>query len=481
MRGYTADPRKRKEDGAAMTDAGAGSSDPPDGQPVTKRAAYTSLGALCVGLFLTMMDPALVAVAMPQIQAEFGASYNEIFWVSAVYLLAFAGPLLVTGRLGDRYGQRQIYLIGMVLFAAGAFAAALAPSISGLIAARAVQGLGASLLNPQPLSMINRIFPRTSRGTALGIWSAVASSASLFGPVVGGLFVGFASWRWMFALYLPAGLISLVLVARYVPRLPRSAPAIHVPSAVISLIAIVGIVFAVQQGPEWGWSAPIWLCLAVGVIALLGFILLQRALGTRALMPLKLFRTKNFSLAVVAVFALGMVNYSFQLPLMLYLQTGLGMPAERAAILLIPMGLMSVLVAPIAGRLTDRLKPGILSPIGFLLVIAAMVGFVLLVLRESGPGWFLLPIVLLGLGIGLAWTPNSVIAMRTLPVDVVGAGSGVYTTSRQVAAVLGVAAMGATMQSVSASVTVAAAAALAVPIVFLVIGLVAVTRFDDDR
>lgn len=452
-----------------------------DDQGVSTRAAFTALAALCIGLFLTMMDPALVAVALPLIQSEFDASYNEVFWVSAVYLLTFAAPLLVTGRLGDRFGQRRVYLIGMALFALGAFAASLAPSISILIAFRALQGLGASLLNPQQLSMINRIFPRSTRGTAIGIWAAVASSAGLFGPVIGGLVVGLADWRWIFVFYLPAGLISMVLVAKFVPRLPRSAPEIHLPSAVVSLIAVFAIVFALQQGPEWGWSGAIWALLAVGVAALVGFVLWQRTLGARALVPLKLFKTRNFSLALIAVFGLGMVHYSFPLPLMLYLQTGQGMPPEQAALLLVPMGVLSVVLSPLAGRLTDKLRPGILSTIGFALVIGALITFIAFMLGEVTAWWFVVPIVVLGAGMGLAWAPNSVIAMRTLPVDVVGAGSGVYTTSRQVAAVLGVAAMGATMQSVTGSIGVAAAAAMVVPTLFLIVALVAATQFVDDR
>lgn len=448
--------------------------------PIELHDAYLALAAMCIGLFATLMDPALVAVALPEIQQEFGASVNEIFWVSAIFLLTFAVPLLITGRLGDRFGHRRIYLIGMVAFAGGAFASSLAPSIGWLIFFRGVQGLGASLLNPQPLSIINRIFPRSSRGQAIGIWAAVASSASLFGPVIGGGIVGFLNWRWAFALYLPAGLISLVLVAKFVPVLERTAPPIPLSSAALSLIAVLGLIFGLQQGPELGWNWLVWLSLAIGTIVLVIFVIAQHRLGERALMPLALFSHQNFRLATIAVFALGFVNYSFQLPLMLYLQTVREVPAELAALIVVPMGLFSVLTAPISGRLTDRVRPGILSPIGFGLVIVGLGGFVGIILLDLATWTFLIPVSMLGLGIGTAWTPNSVVGLRTLPVNLVGAGSGVYTTSRQIGAVLGVAALGATMQSI-ASVPHASAAALTVPLVVLVVGLVAVARFADDR
>lgn len=158
--------------------------------PIVESRAWKALGALSVGLFLTLLDQSLVAVALPKIQEDLGASLNQAEWVSAVYLLTFAVPLLITGRLGDRYGQRNIYLAGMAVFTLAALACVFAPSIEWLIAARAVQGLGGSLLNPQPLSIIHKIFAHDRRGAATGVWSAVASSAGLFGPVIGGVLVG---------------------------------------------------------------------------------------------------------------------------------------------------------------------------------------------------------------------------------------------------------------------------------------------------
>ncbi|HZK32185.1 MAG TPA: DHA2 family efflux MFS transporter permease subunit [Corynebacterium sp.] len=446
------------------------------------RASWRALLALCVGLFLTLMDQSFVAVALPQIRADLDASINEVFWVSAAYLLTFAVPLLVTGRLGDRYGQRRMYLIGMAVFTLGALACALAPSITWLIVFRAVQGFGGSLINPQPLAIINRIFPYARRGAAMGVWSAVAGSAGLFGPVLGGVIVGYLDWRWIFALYVPLGVLSLLSVAAFVPRLENAASSIDVLSGLFSLLAVFGVVFALQQGPEVGWDVLIWVSLAAGLVILLAFIDRQRRLGDRALLPLELFRHHNFAYGSISVFTLGFAVYPVQLPIMLYLQGQLGLAPEVAALLLVPMGLFSVLLAPLAGRLTDVMKPGTLSKLGYASLIAAMVMFAAFMANGVSMWWMLLPICFLGTANALVWSPNSTISMRALPGRLSGAGSGVYNTSRQVGAVVGSAAVGAVMQMLEPlGIGVAAGVAMLLPVALLMVGFLAVANFRADE
>src|SRR5690625_2817590 len=168
---------------------------------------WKALGALCVGLFITLLDQSLVAVALPQITKDLDASVNQAVWVPALYLSTFAVQLLVTGRLGGRVVHRNLYLAGLAVLVAAATACPFAQAIEFLIFARAVQGFGASLLSPQTLSVINRIFPFHKRGAAMGVWSAVASSSGLFGPVVGGLLGGGRGWRWTCSLYVPFGVV----------------------------------------------------------------------------------------------------------------------------------------------------------------------------------------------------------------------------------------------------------------------------------
>ncbi|QGU07030.1 Multidrug resistance protein stp [Corynebacterium occultum] len=445
---------------------------------IPEKQAWKALAALCIGLFVTLLDQSLVAVSLPRIREELGASINQVVWVSAIYLLTFAVPLLITGRLGDRYGQRNIYLIGMAIFTLAAFACSQAPTIEWLILLRAVQGFGGSLINPQPLSIIHRIFAHNRRGAATGVWSAVASSAGLFGPVIGGVLVGTVGWRWVFFVYVPLGLISLVMVARYVPKLPTGTSRIDLLSGLVSLIAVLAVVFSLQQGPELGWTWWVWVVLALGVAALLLFIRMQRN-NPRALVPLGLFKYRNFSLGAFAVGMLGFTVYSVNLPIMLYLQVGQGMRAETAGLMLVPMGVISVIMAPVLGRLTDKIAPGLISKIGFSAMIAAMTLFGILMHLQVTPAWLLIAIVLLGLANAMCWSPNSTISMRDLPPELVGAGSGVYNTARQVGAVVGAAALGAVMQMGVDSFSFGAAMgnALLLPVVFLLAGLLAVSRF----
>lgn len=446
---------------------------------------WKALGALCVGLFITLLDQSLVAVALPQITEDLGASVNQAVWVSAIYLLTFAVPLLVTGRLGDRFGQRNVYLVGMAVFTLAATACAFAPTIEWLIFARAIQGLGASLLNPQPLSVINRIFPATKRGAAMGVWSAVASSSGLFGPVVGGLLVGWISWRSVFFLYIPFGLLAFILVALWVPKLPTAVSRIDPFSAVLSLIAVLAIVVTLQQGPELGW--PLWLfgVLAAGLVALAVFIWLQHRAqrrGQDALVPPKLFSFNNFRWGAISVSTLGFAVYSMNLPIMLYLQLGAGLSAQAAGLLMLPMAAVSVVSAPLLGRLTDRLPPGRISKFGLSSMMTSMSLFAILIATEVPVGWLAIPLVFQGAANAMSWSANSAISMRQLPPELVGAGSGVYNTSRQVGAVVGAAALGAMMQINLQffEFSVAMGLSMVLHVVVLGIGLLAVSQFRQD-
>ncbi|WP_010539815.1 DHA2 family efflux MFS transporter permease subunit [Dietzia alimentaria] len=453
--------------------------------PVPERQAWLALTALCAGLFITLMDQALVAVALPSIRADLGASINQTVWVVAVYLLAFAAPLLVSGRLGDRFGQRNVYLAGMGVFTAAATAAAFAPTIELLIAARAVQGLGASLLNPQPLSIIHRVFARNRRGAAMGMWSAVASSAGLFGPILGGVIVGTAGWRWVFALYIPFGLLAVALVALLVPRLPTGVGRIDLVSAVFAIVAVLAVTLTLQQGPDLGWPLWLWAVLAAGVAASMVFVWLQfraRRLGVDALMPPALFANRNFALGSFSVFTLGFAVYSMNIPIMLYLQTVQELSAQVAGLMMIPTAVVSLVAAPFVGRLTDRTPPGVVSTSGFVSMIAAMLLFATMMTFSVPVPWLLVPLVLMGAANAMCWAANSAVSMRGLPPDLVGAGSGVYNTSRQVGAVVGAAALGAVMQVGIQATDFATAMGLTLvlPATLLVAGAFAVARFQPD-
>ena len=433
---------------------------------------------------MILLDQTIVAVATPAFQKDLHASLAEVVWVTSVYFLTFAVPLLVTGRLGDRFGQRNIYLVGMTVFTLSSLACGLAPNITALIAARAFQGFGASLIAPQTMSVINRVFPRDKRGAAMGMWGAVAGLASLAGPLLGGLIVASVGWQWIFFINIPIGVVSFLMVLRWVPLLPGVAHRIDHLSVLVSILAIFSFVFAIQEGPNFGWAPWIWGLFVFGFFAFVWFLRLQRSAAkrnTEPLVPLEIFKNKNFALGAFSISTMGFVVAGSMLPLMLFLQDARGLSVEHSAFMLIPMAVISGVLAPFVGRLSDRVHPRVLSMIGFGLMAATMITLAVFMRDGYSTWWLLVPLVMMGFAHAFVWSPNSATSMRDLPVNSLGAGSGVYNTTRQVGSVIGAATIGLTMQIgvTRGSYSDAMANSMIVCAVVLVFGLIAVSRFSE--
>lgn len=445
-------------------------------------ANYRALMALCVGFFIILIDQTIVAVATPHLIADFDASLTAVVWVTSVYLLCFAVPLLFTGRLGDRYGQRNIYRIGMAVFIVASVVCGCATSVAMLIAGRALQGLGAAILTPQTMSVINRIFPRESRGAALGVWGAVAGLAALVGPVIGGVIVATVGWHWIFFINVPLGLLSLAMVTAWVPKMPRTARAIDPVSVAVSLVGLFAFTFGLQQGEDFGWAWWIWALFGVGLGAFVLFVWLQataQARGTEALVPLKLFAHRNFSLGAASISTMGFTVSSQMLPIMIYLQTAKGLDAQQAGLLMVPMAVASGVLSPFVGRASDKVAPRALSVSGFGAMALGLAVLGIGMLRGAGLVEFCLGVVIMGVGSALVWAPNSATAMRDVPVELMGAASGVYNTTRQLGSVTGAAAIGVTMQMASERFSVGPAMGITmfVPAFMLVIGMILVSFF----
>jgi len=432
---------------------------------------------------MILLDQTIVAVATPDLQTELGASLNQVVWVTSIYLLFFAVPLLVTGRLGDRYGQRNIYLIGMVIFTISSLACGLSPTVEILIIARAIQGIGASLITPQTMSVINRIFPRHRRGAAMGMWGVVAGLASLAGPILGGLIVSAIGWEWIFFINVPFGIVSIIMVWLMVPDLPRLARRLDFLSVIVSIITMSSIVFTIQQGPDLGWPIWIWPILVVGLALAVVFVRLQATAtkrNTEALVPLDLFTIKNFTLGTISITTMGFAIGGVFIPAMLFLQNGHHLSAQQAGLYMVPIALFSGSLSPFVGRMSDRINPRVLSMIGFSFMLASIFGFVL-VMRDGVPLWcILIPVALLGIGNGFVWSPNSSTSLRDVPLYHMGAASGVYNATRQVGSVVGAAVVGAAMQIGTAytAFTTAMGNSLIPVVLVLVIGLISVSKFE---
>jgi EmrB/QacA subfamily drug resistance transporter len=403
--------------------------------------------ALCVGFFMILVDATIVSVATPALMRGLHTDVNSVVWVTSAYLLSYAVPLLITGRLGDRFGPKNIYLLGLVLFTGSSLWCGFTGDIRQLIAARVVQGLGASLMAPQTMAVVTRIFPATSRGQAMGMWGAVAGVAMLVGPIVGGVLVDALGWEWIFFINVPIGVIAFALAWRLVPALPTHEHRFDVVGVALSAAGMFLLVFGIQEGQDYHWSGLIWTLIAVGVVVLGGFVYWQRRNTGEPLIPLTLFRDRNFSLANVAMVSIGFAITAIGFPLMLYAQKVRGLSPTRAALLLIPMAVLTSALAPFIGRLADRVHPRYVTGVGLIAFPASLV-WLALVMRPGAAIWaLLLPIGLLGVANGFMWAPLSPTATRNLPLHLAGAGSGVYNTARQIGAVLGSAGIAVIMQA----------------------------------
>ena len=413
---------------------------------------WPALWAICLGFFMILVDMTIVTVATPAIIADLDAEVNTVIWVTSAYLLAYAVPVLITGRLGDRFGPKRLYLIGLAVFTLASLWCGLSSTVEMLIVARVLQGLGAAVMTPQTMAVITRTFPQERRGTAMSLWGATAGVATLVGPILGGLLVDGLGWEWIFFVNVPVGVLGLVLAFRLVPRLQTHPHRFDWLGVALSGLGMFLLVFGLQEGHQYDWATiagplTVWRLIVGGLVVLAVFVWWQARNRREPLMPLPLFADRNFSVSNVAIAAVGFAFTAMGFPLMLYAQLVRGYSPTQAGLLLVPMALVSILMAPGVGRLIDRVHPRTLTVGGFVLLIAAMV----LVSRAMTPDgsvvFLLVSLGVLGLGSSLLWAPLSTSANRNLPLHLAGAGSGIYNATRQVGSVIGSAAIAVLMDS----------------------------------
>ncbi len=418
--------------------------------PEIPRYAWPALWSLVIGFFMILVDSTIVSIAIPSLITAFGSDVNTVLWVSSAYLLAYAVPLLVTGRLGDRLGMKRVYLTGLAIFTVSSLWCGLTSSIEGLIAARVVQGLGASLMTPQTMAVITRIFPRERRGPAMALWGAVAGVATLVGPLLGGLLIDSLGWEWIFFVNVPIGVVAFAMVMRFVPLLDTHVHSFDWVGVLLSAVGLFCFVFALQETETYGWGT-IWgpisvpLLLGVGVALLAVFVWWQSRVRPEPLVPLSLFQDRNFTVSNVAIASVGFAMIAYVIPFMLYLQVVRAMTPTQAALVTAPQSLAGAFLAPVAGRLVDRTHPRLLAAIG----IGGMALTMFLVTRLMTPTTALWQIVaalaVAGAFTSFVWGPLSTSANRNLPPALAGAGSGVYNTTRQMGTVVGSAAIAAVL------------------------------------
>jgi len=413
---------------------------------------WPALWALVLGFFMIMVDTTIVSVATPAIIESLHAEVNDVVWVTSGYLLAYAVPVLITGRLGDRFGPKNLYLIGLTVFTLASLWCGLTNSVEGLIIARVVQGLGASMITPQTMAIITRIFPAERRGQATALWGATAGVAILVGPLLGGVLVDSLGWEWIFFINIPVGIIGFALAWRLVPRLPTNDHRFDWLGVALSGVGMFLLVFGLQEGHQYDWgkvlgAITVWELIIGGLVVLAGFVYWQARNTKEPLVPLKLFVDRNFSLANVGIATVSFAFTAMGFPLMLYAQLVRGLSPTKAALLLIPMALMSILLAPGVGKLTDRLHPRSITAVGFASLAISLVWLSRSMTPDSHAWQILLPMALMGAGSACIWAPLTATATRNLPMQLAGAGAGVYNAMRQIGAVLGAAAIAVLMDS----------------------------------
>jgi EmrB/QacA subfamily drug resistance transporter len=413
---------------------------------------WWTLAAVSFGLFMIMLDNTVVNVALPSMERSLHLSLADLEWVVTGYALTFAAFMLTGGKLADLLGRRLIFMTGLVIFTGASLACGLAPNGGFLIGARVVQGLGGALMNPSTLSIITATFPPRQRGTAIGIWAGVSAMALAIGPLVGGALTEHVNWNWIFFVNVPIGVAGLLTAPMLIDE--SRDESLHqrpdVPGLFTSGLGLFALTYAFIEANAYGWgSGRIVGAFAVAAVSLAVFVLLE--LRQRLpMLDLSLFRNRTFTGANTAMLFVGLAMFGVFFYVSLYIQQVLGWSPVQAGASFLPTTILVMLVAPNAGRLSDRFGSRWFVGGGMALLAIQLLYYSTLGLHATF--WDLLPALILGgFGMGITMTPVTAAAMSSVPVDKAGVGSAVLNSMRQVGGSLGIAVMGAIVASATAA------------------------------
>jgi EmrB/QacA subfamily drug resistance transporter len=409
---------------------------------------WWTLGALAFALFMIMLDNTVVNVALPSIQRDLGIGLSELEWTVNAYALTFAVLMLSGGKLADFFGRRRVFLIGLVIFTLSSLACGLATTGGTLIGARMLQGVGAAIMMPATLSIISATFPPHQRGMAIGIWAGVSAMALAIGPLIGGLITEHIDWSWIFFVNVPIGVLGFVVSALVIgeSRDTSAEQRLDIPGLVASGVALFALTFALIEANAYGWGDPVILGLfALSAVSLAAFVWLE--LHQRSpMLDLSLFRSSTFAGANVVALLVTLAMFGVFFFMSIYMQNVLGYSATKTGAAFLPMTILIILIAPIAGKSSDRIGSRALMTAGMLCLSASLVLFSRLGLDSTF--WDIFPgLVVGGFGMALVMTPMTAAALGAVPVEKSGVGSGVLNTFRQVGGALGIAVMGAIVAS----------------------------------
>ena len=401
------------------------------------------LAICCLSVLMTIMDLTIVNLASPSIRTDLGATAAHAQWTIAIYALGVASLQLLGGEAGDRFGRRRVLQIGTTVFMLGSLLCSLAPTIDVLIAARLIQAVGASMMNPVALAIISQVFVEpTERARAIGIWGAVFGAALALGPIVGGLLIETVGWRGVFWINLPIGAAAVVACAMLVPESETSTRrGTDLLGQFLGTGSLFGLVFVMIESPGRGWTHP-WVIMtaAAAACAFVGF-LRHESRHPDPFIDLRLFRSTTFAAAAVIALSVFTVWGAFLFMMSIYLQGWRGYTAVHAGLLLLPVGVAVLVLSPISGHLVSRFgnRPPLLIAGLMTVVMSAMLAF----LDPAAPRWLLILIcTAFGITFGMVTVPVNYAAVSSVPQDRAGAAAGITSTSKQIGISLGVALSG---------------------------------------
>jgi EmrB/QacA subfamily drug resistance transporter len=418
----------------------------------TPREKQLTLLAAVLGTSVVFLDATVTSVALPAIRGDLGGGLAGQQWVTNAYLLALGSLLLIGGSLGDVFGQKRVFLVGVAGFGLTSALCAVASSIPELCVFRSMQGVCAALVTPTALAVIIHVFPEDERARAIGTWTALSSIVGVIGPFIGGVLIAAGSWRLIFVLNAPLVLVTVTLIARGVPASASAGTAerLDFPGALLAAVALSGSVFAVTEEPARGWSALVAGSLAVGVLGAVAFIA-REARARAPMLPLSLFRERNFTIGNLATLTayLGLGGVIFLLPV--FLQEVSGYSPVQAGLALLPVTSLMIVLSRRFGAIADRVGSRVLISLG---ALVAGCGLLLLVRVDQRADYVseVLPALLVfGLGLAMLVAPLTATVLGAVEEDHAGVAAAVNTTLSRVAQLFAVAVLGAVVSVAFAS------------------------------
>ena len=413
-----------------------------------------ALAVLVLGLFMTLLDLTIINIAIPSLLDGLHASLDQVLWVLNAYSLLYAVLLITSARLGDIYGPRNLFAVGVVIFTIASGFSALAQDPTQLIVSRALQGLGAAVLAPQGLPLMMSLFPVDRRGGVFAIYGVMAGLAVVAGPTVGGFLVTHFGWRSIFTVNLPIGVITFALALLLVPDLrPGRRHRLDLAGVALATAGLLGVIYGLIEGQRYDWGVvsgfiTIPEIIAAGIVLLALFLVYQaRRQGAEPLLPFEVFRDRNFTLMTFVMAAMGFAILGIYLPLTIYMQSVLGLSAIDAGLTIATQPLAMIVSSGVASGLVQKVNGKYLLIPG-LLALAAGSGYIDWAAQANSGRWDFMPgLVLSGLGMGCIWTPVFSIATRDLRPDLAGVASGVINTIQELGGVIASAAVGAFLQN----------------------------------